>query len=50
MRQKPSNKPKKEIPIDIVDNVILTDDFYSDNTVEIAKSLGLNHVRVRHKT
>lgn len=33
-----------EIPFDIVDEVILVDDFSSDKTVEIAKSFGLNHI------
>lgn len=32
-----------------MDDVILTDDFSSDNTVEIAKSLGLKHVITHHK-
>lgn len=39
----------KEIPLDIVDDVILTDDFSSDNTVEIAKLLGIKHVITHHK-
>ncbi len=33
-----------EIPFDIVDDVILTDDFSNDKTVEKAKSLGIKHV------
>ena len=36
-----------EIPLDIVDDVILTDDFSQDNTVELANELGINHV-IRH--
>jgi len=38
-----------EIPFDIVDEVILTDDKSSDNTVEVAKKLGVNHIIV-HQT
>ncbi|MBU0489871.1 MAG: glycosyltransferase family 2 protein [Bacteroidetes bacterium] len=33
-----------EIPLDIVDDVVLVDDASSDNTVEVAKSLGITHV------
>jgi len=33
-----------EIPFDIVDNVILTDDCSKDNTVEIAEKLNITHV------
>ena len=34
----------KEIPFDIVDNVILVDDLSRDNTVEVAKRLGIRHI------
>ena len=37
-------KTYKEIPFDIVDEVILTDDYSRDNTVEIAKQLGIKHI------
>ncbi len=37
-----------EIPQDIVDEVILVDDYSSDETVEVAKSLGIRHV-IRHE-
>lgn len=37
-----------EIPFDIVDEVILVDDKSSDNTSELAKRLGINHV-IRHE-
>ncbi|OAV66256.1 putative glucosyl-3-phosphoglycerate synthase [Bacteroidales bacterium Barb6] len=36
-----------EIPFDIVDNVILVDDCSKDNTLEVAKQLGLKYV-IRH--
>ena len=35
----------KEIPRDIVDDVILTDDASRDDTVEIARALGLHTIR-----
>jgi glycosyltransferase involved in cell wall biosynthesis len=35
-----------EIPFDIVDNVILVDDRSPDNTVDVAKSLGIQHIIV----
>ena len=37
----------REIPADIVDEVILVDDCSSDGTVEVAQSLGIRHV-LRH--
>ena len=37
----------QEMPADIVDEVILVDDQSSDNTVEVARALGINHV-IRH--
>lgn len=40
-------KTYNEIPHDIVDEVILVDDFSKDNTTELAKSIGINHV-IRH--
>lgn len=37
-------KTYNEIPFDIVDEVILTDDKSKDNTVELARKLGITHV------
>ena len=37
-------KTYNEIPFDIVDDVILVDDFSSDNTVKIARELGIQHI------
>jgi glycosyltransferase involved in cell wall biosynthesis len=34
----------KEIPFNIVDEVILVDDFSNDSTIEVGKKLGINHV------
>ena len=33
-----------EIPFDIVDEVVITDDASKDNTVEVAKRIGIKHV------
>jgi glycosyltransferase involved in cell wall biosynthesis len=41
-------KTYKEIPLDVVDEVILVDDMSSDNTSELAKELGIQHV-IRHE-
>ena len=37
-------KTYREIPFDIVDEVILTDDRSSDNTIEVAKKIGIKHI------
>lgn len=37
-------KVYKEVPMDIVDDIILVDDYSKDHTVELAKSLGIEHV------
>jgi glycosyltransferase involved in cell wall biosynthesis len=38
----------KEIPFDIVDEVVLVDDQSRDNTVDVAHQIGINHV-IRHE-
>lgn len=40
-------KTYNEIPFDIVDEVILVDDFSTDGTTELAKKIGVTHV-IRH--
>ena len=37
-------KTFEEIPFDIVDDVILTDDFSNDETVQIAREIGIKHI------
>ena len=37
-------KTFKEVPMDIVDEVILVDDGSSDGTVEVARALGIQHI------
>jgi glycosyltransferase involved in cell wall biosynthesis len=39
----------KEIPFDIVDEVVLVDDNSKDNTVEVARKLGIRHIIVHDK-
>lgn len=41
-------KTYREIPFEIVDDVILVDDFSKDNTAEVATKLGIKHV-IRHE-
>ncbi|MBW8051319.1 MAG: glycosyltransferase family 2 protein [Cytophagales bacterium] len=38
----------QEIPLDIVDEVVLVDDASSDNTFEVAKKLGIRHI-IKHQ-
>lgn len=40
-------KTYREIPFDLVDDIILVDDASPDNTVEVAERLGIKHV-IRH--
>lgn len=37
-------KTYQEIPFDIVDEVVITDDASKDNTVEVAKRIGIKHI------
>lgn len=37
-----------EIPFDIVDDVVLVDDYSRDNTAEVARTIGIRHV-IRHE-
>ena len=37
-------KTFKEIPFDIVDDIILSDDCSTDNTIEIGRQLGITHI------
>lgn len=45
--EKTLEKTFNEIPFDIVDEVVLVDDFSSDNTFDLAKKLGIQHV-IKH--
>lgn len=38
----------REIPLDIVDEVVLVDDAGNDNTVEVGRALGIRHI-IRHE-
>lgn len=46
--EKTLQKTFDEIPFDIVDEVIITDDFSNDKTVELAKKIGIKHI-IQHK-
>ena len=41
-------KTFREVPMDIVDEVILCDDASKDNTAELARQIGINHV-IKHE-
>jgi glycosyltransferase involved in cell wall biosynthesis len=41
-------KTYEEIPFEIVDDVVLVDDCSTDNTVEVARGIGIKHV-IRHE-
>ncbi len=41
-------KTFREIPLDLVDDVILCDDASKDNTLEVGRKLGINHL-IRHE-
>lgn len=47
--EKTLEKTYAEIPFDIVDEVILTDDFSKDNTAKLAKQLGIKHVIIHEE-
>jgi len=47
--EKTLEKTFNEIPFDIVDEVIVVDDFSNDNTLAEAKRLGIQHVLVHEK-
>lgn len=42
-------KTFEEIPFDVVDDVILTDDFSNDKTIETAKKIGIKHIIAHDK-
>ena len=42
-------KTYNEIPFDLVDDVILCDDASSDNTIELAKAIGIQHI-IQHES
>lgn len=46
--EKTLKKTYNEIPFDIVDDVILVDDFSTDLTFDVAKSLNIKHI-IKHK-
>lgn len=39
----------EEIPMNVVDDIILTDDFSNDETVEVAKKIGIKHIILHDK-
>ncbi|MCF6128461.1 glycosyltransferase family 2 protein [Flavobacterium sp. AS60] len=42
-------KTFEEIPFDVVDDVILTDDFSNDETIEVAKKIGIKNIIAHDK-
>lgn len=46
--EKTLERTYREIPFDIVDEVVLVDDASQDNTIEVAQRLGIKHI-LRHK-
>lgn len=47
--EKTLEKTFQEIPFDIVDEIILVDDYSSDKTLEIAKNIGIKHIIQHNK-
>lgn len=47
--EKTLEKTFRDIPHDIVDDVILTDDFSNDKTISVAKDIGINHIIAHRK-
>lgn len=47
--EKTIRKTFEEIPLEIVDEVILTDDFSEDETIEVAKKIGIKHIIIHEK-
>ncbi|MEE8574563.1 MAG: glycosyltransferase family 2 protein [Thermodesulfobacteriota bacterium] len=47
--EKTLEKTYEEIPMDIVDEVVLVDDSSADSTVEVGKKLGIKHIVVHEK-
>lgn len=47
--EKTLERTLKEIPVDLVDEIILCDDASPDNTVALAKELGIKHI-IEHKS
>jgi glycosyltransferase involved in cell wall biosynthesis len=47
--EKTLEKTYSEIPFDIVDEVVLVDDASTDNTINVARKLGIRHI-VRHES
>ena len=41
-------KTYEKIPFDIIDDVVLTDDYSKDKTIEVAKEIGIKHI-ISHK-
>ncbi|WP_162127067.1 glycosyltransferase family 2 protein [Flavobacterium phycosphaerae] len=42
-------KTVEEIPFDVVDEVILTDDFSNDETIQVAQKIGIKHIIAHDK-
>ncbi len=47
--EKTLQKTFEEIPFEIVDDVIITDDYSNDKTIEIAKKIGIKHIIIHDK-